>query len=141
MAFSFSGEYPVLGDKTSERSVIEASLPGVQPATASNFSTIFIADRPYTVILAQEIHGTAGTDAGAVTLDITKDTGTGAPTSGSSVLNGATFNLKGTANTLQTILGIPSGIAQLAVGDRLALKLTGTPTSLASVQVEIALRS
>jgi hypothetical protein len=141
MAFSFSNEYPVLSDHVSEREPLPVSLVGATPATAANYTTCFIADRPYVVTGVQEIHATAGTDAGAVTLDITKDTGTGAPASGSSVLVSGTFNLKGTANTLQTILAANSGVAQFAVGDRLALKLTGVPTSLASLQVQISIRS
>lgn len=140
MAFSFSGEYPKLGVKTSERTMIEASLFGATPATAANYSTFFIADRAYQVELIQEVHGTAGSDGGTVSLDVTKDTGTTAPAGGSSV-NSVTFNLKATANTVQSSIAVASGVSQLAVGDRLALKLTGTPTSLANVQVQVSLRS
>lgn len=141
MAFSFVGEYPTLSAHASFRNMIEAALPGTQPATAGNYSTFFIADRNYIVESVSEIHGTAGSDGSAVTLDITKDTGTTAPAGGSSVLSSGTFNLKATANTLQTIAGVATGVGQLAVGDRLALKLTGTPTAVASLMVEVALRS
>jgi len=138
MAFSFSNEYPVLSDHVSEREPLIVYVNGA--ATTTNYSTFFIADRPYVVVSAQEIHAVAST-GGATTLDITKDTGTTAPAGGSSVLNGSTFNLAGTANTLQTINGVATGVAQLAVGDRLALKLTGTPTSMTNVTVAVALRS
>ena len=138
MAFSFSGETPVLGDRVSEREPQVVIVNGA--ATTTNYSTCFIADRPYQVVSVQEIHAVAST-GGATTLDITKDTGTGAPASGSSVLNGSTFNLAATANTLQTINSVNSGVSQLAVGDRLALKLSGTPTSMTNVTVTIALRS
>jgi hypothetical protein len=138
MAFSFSNEYPVLSDHVSEREPLQIQVNGA--ATTTNYSTVFIADRPYQVVSVQEIHAVAST-GGATTLDITKDTGTGAPASGSSVLNGTTFNLAATANTLQTILGVNTGVAQLAVGDRLALKLTGTPTSMTNVTLTIAVRS
>lgn len=138
MAFSFSGENPVLGDKTSERFTVECNINGA--ATTTNYSTFFIADRVYTVVSVSEIHAVASS-GGATTLDITKDTGTGAPASGSSVLTSGTFNLAATANTLQTINAVASGVAQLAVGDRLACKLSGTPTSMTNVQVQIALRS
>lgn len=138
MAFSFSNEYPVLSDHVSEREPQIVIVNGA--ATTTNYSTCFIADRPYQVVSAQETHAVAST-GGATTLDITKDVGTGAPASGSSVLNGTTFNLQSAANTLQTILGVNSGVSQLAVGDRLALKLTGTPTSMTNVTVTIALRS
>jgi hypothetical protein len=138
MAFSFSNEYPVLSSHVSEIEPIVTPINGA--ATTTNYSTFFVADRPYQVISVQEIHAVAGT-GGACTLDITKDTGTTAPAGGSSVLNGSTFNLQGTANTLQTILGVATGVAQLAVGDRLAFKLTGTPTSMTNVTVTVQLRS
>lgn len=79
----------------------------------------------------------AGSDAGAVTGDITKDTGTSAPGAGTSVLS-ATFSLKGTANT--TIFPTLSGTAAnllMASGDRLAFKLTGTPTALAGLVITV----
>jgi hypothetical protein len=138
MAFSFSGEYPVLSDHVSEREPIQVVINGA--ATTTNYSTVFIADRPYQVISVQEIHAVAST-GGATTLDVTKDVGTGAPASGSSVLNGTTFNLAATANTLQTILSVNTGVSTLAVGDRLGLKLTGTPTSMTNVTLVIAIRS
>ena len=138
MAFSFSGEIPVLGDRVSEREPQVVIVNGA--ATTTNYSTCFIADRPYQVVSAQETHAVASS-GGATTLDITKDVGTGAPASGSSVLNGSTFNLAATANTVQSINAVNTGVSQLAVGDRLALKLTGTPTSMTNVTVTIALRS
>jgi hypothetical protein len=139
MAFSFRNEYPVLGDNVSEREPEVFTIFGAPPVAGS--TTVFIADRPYIVVSVQEIHPVAST-GGASTLGITKDTGTGAPGSGSSVLAGAaTFNLAGTANTLQTLQGIQSGLAQLAVGDRLALVATGTLTSMTSYTVNISLRS
>jgi hypothetical protein len=138
---NFKGEVLDLGAKTSVHLQIEACLPGAQPATAGNFGTFFIADKDYVFITASEIHGTAGTDGSAVTLDVTNDTGTTAPAGGTSIL-GSTFNLKGTANTLQSIGVVgnfPPGTLILQ-GSRLAMKLTGTPTALANLALEVVLR-
>lgn len=97
----------------------------------------FIADRAYSLVAVREIHSTAGTDAGAVTLDVKKCTGTQAPSAGTTVLT-ATFNLKGTADTVNagTIVA-----TTLAVGDRLAVDITGTTTSVAGVNVSVVLQT
>jgi hypothetical protein len=88
----------------------------------------------------REIHSAAGTDAGAVTIDVFKDTGTGAPGSGASVLS-ATFNAKGTANTVQVgSLAASQAARQLAQGDRLSIKFTGVLTALAGVQLCVTLK-
>ncbi|NBW07805.1 MAG: hypothetical protein EBR82_07240 [Caulobacteraceae bacterium] len=101
--------------------------------------TIWISDGAYEVISATEIHSTAGTDGGAVTLDIDKDTGTQAPTVGASVLS-STFNLKGTANTLQTISASTTPAnAFIAAGDRISINITGVTTSVAGVVVVLNL--
>jgi hypothetical protein len=139
MAFSFSNEYPVLSSHVSEIEPQDFTLIAAPPVAGS--TTFFIADRPYQVVSVAEIHPVAST-GGASTAIVTKDTGTGAPGSGSSVLAGAaTFNLAGTANTLQTINGVATGVSQLAVGDRLALQLTGTLTSMTSISIVVQLRS
>jgi hypothetical protein len=81
------------------------------------------------------VHKTAGSDGSAVTLDLEKLTGTTAPGSGVTML-GATIDLKGTANTAKTAtLATGSNLPNLslAAGNRCALKLAGTPTSLANV--------
>jgi hypothetical protein len=105
---------------------------------------IFIADRPYDVISVRESHAVAGNDAGSVTLDVKKCTGTTAAASGSTVL-GSTFNMKSTANTVVHktrrnggVLTTP--VATLAEGDRLALDITGTTTSYAGGVVIVTLR-
>lgn len=136
----FSGEEPVLGDRAGYVEVFVASLPGATAATAANYGSIFTANRPCQILEVAEIHETAGTDAGAVTLDLTKDTGTNAPGAGSSVFTSGTFNLKGTANTVVVKLADPGGVAVLARGDRLGLKDTGTLTSVAGLQVSVVVR-
>lgn len=119
---------------------------------AAGSQTFFIADRQYIIWGINEIHKTAGNDAGAVTLAIFRDTGTQAPGGGTSVMSG-TFNLKGTANTLQTatLVNTPSaGIGDLPTsgeanfpillntGDRLSAVFTGVLTTLAGVVVTVA---
>ena len=85
----------------------------------------------------KEVHSTAGSDVGAVTLQIEKLTGTTALDSGSTLLSTA-FNLKGTANTVVSYEGTRlTSSRQLVEGDRLALKDAGTLTDLAGVCVTI----
>lgn len=106
--------------------------------------TFFIADRAMTITAIQEVHGTAGNDAGAVTGAVFKDTGTQGIGGGATTMVG-TFNLKGTANTVQsaTLLSVdgggnPNAGIQLAAGDRLSFIFTGTLTTLANVSVTVS---
>lgn len=104
---------------------------------------VFIADRAYRVERVDESHAVAGNDAGAVTLDVKKATGTTAIASGTSVL-GSTFDMKGTANTVvsKTLANagvVSTAVGYLAQGDRLGLDFTGTTTNLSGVCVTIAL--
>lgn len=120
-----------------EGSYITVSLLGATPATAANYSHFFIARRPIEILRVSEVHATKGTDAGAVTLQVELLAGTTAPGSGTSVL-GSGFDLKGTINTVvtkETTSLTPSRIVK--EGNRLALKLTGTPTAVASLVVTI----
>lgn len=103
----------------------------------------FIADRAYRVKAISEVHSVAGNDAGAVNLQVVKDTGTAAPGAGTDLLTdnaNAGFNLKGTANTVQngTLTGTAASLA-LAAGDRLAVDFAGTLTTLAGVVVTVML--
>ncbi len=116
---------------------ITVSLPGTLSATATNYGVFFIASRPIEIMKIKEAHTTAGSDAGAVTLQIEKLTGTTALDSGSTLLTTA-FNLKGTANTVVSYEGTRlTSSRQLVEGDRLALKDAGTLTDLAGVCVTI----
>lgn len=137
----FSGERVVLSDKSSFLSLVTANLNGTAAATAGNYGSIFTADRPYQVVEVHEIHEVAGSDGSAVTLDITKDSGTNAPGAGVSVFASGTFNLKGTANTLQTKSAASGILGCIVRGQRLGLKDAGTPTAVAGVQVTVVLRS
>lgn len=100
---------------------------------------IFVANFPCKVTNVREVHATAGDDGGAVTLDIKKCEGTEAPSAGDTVL-GATVNLKGTANTVQAPAVVATAVATLAVGDRLAIDITGTTTAVAGVAVTVSLQ-
>lgn len=119
---------------------INEVLPGTSAATAGNYGVIFIAPYPCTFIGATEVHAVLGTDGSAVTLQIEKLTGTTASGSGTSLL-ATGFNLKGTINTVQTaqLAAITRPSFNLVKGDRLGLKLTGTPTSVSQVCVIIQL--
>ena len=96
----------------------------------------FVAPQACVVNAISEVHAVAGSDGGAVTAVVTKDTGTQAPGAGTSLHASGSFNLKGTANTVQTaVLSGTLATLTLAAGDRLSVKLTGTPTALAGTVV------
>lgn len=104
----------------------------------------FIADRDLEVVSIQEVHAVAGTDAGAVNVQVTKDTSTNAPGAGTNLLTNSTdagFNMKGTANTVQVgALASLITTLRLASGDRLAVDFAGTLTDLAGVVVTVVLK-
>jgi hypothetical protein len=79
-----------------------------------------------------ESHTVAGTNAGAVTLDIEKLTGTQALDAGVSILS-ATFDLKGTANTVVQKEGYSLSVNR-------QLKDAGTLTDVTGVQVTLYLK-
>lgn len=103
----------------------------------------FIADTPATVVGVRYVHSAAGTDGGAVNVQLVKDTGTAAPGAGTDLLtnnSNAGFNCKGTANTVQEgVLVTTAGVCDLNPGDRLALDFAGTVTTLAGVNVVVSL--
>jgi hypothetical protein len=105
---------------------------------------MFIADRAYDVVAIYEIHAVAGNDAGAVNMQVTKDDSTDAPGAGNNLLTNNTnagFDMKGTANTMQTgTLTATSADLRLAAGDRLSVDFAGTVTTLAGVVVTVVLR-
>jgi hypothetical protein len=116
---------------------ITVHLAGTLAQTAANYGVFFIANRPIEIMKIKEVHTVAGNDAGAVTLQIEKLTGTTALDSGSTILTTA-FNLKSTANTVVSYEG--QGLTtsrQLVENDRLALKDAGTLTNLEGVCVTI----
>lgn len=119
------------------------TIVGADAATAANYGTFFIAPYPLYVQAIREVHETAGSDGSAVTLQVEKLTGTTAKDSGTVLLSTA-FDLKGTANTVQTgtlvtssYPTIQNNTQYLSTGDRLALKDSGTLTALSNVTVTV----
>lgn len=119
----------------------EFRLDGTQPATAGNFGTVFfIANEAYELVSVRERHATAGNDAGAVTGMLKKVPSGTAAGSGTDMLS-AGLSLKTTADTNQSgSLSATAANTRLADGDGLAFVLTGTPTSLAGLCVEVTLK-
>lgn len=117
--------------------VIRFTVPGLLAATATNYSVIDNIPFPIEIIAIYESHTTAGSDAGAVSLNIEKLTGTQALDAGTVLLSTA-FNLKGTANTVNTgALTSTRPDLKLLQGHRLALKDSGTLTDVAGVCITI----
>jgi len=115
------------------------TIYGADAATGANYGVFCIVPIACVVTGFQEVHQTAGNDAGAVTLMLEKLTGTTAPGSGSDVLS-TTLSLKATADTVQDgALTLTLADKTLKVGDRLALEDTGTLTTLANVTVKVEL--
>lgn len=133
---------PVVSDGTNWLEFGQAATNGfvVSSKQPSSFATevFFIAPAACKVTGIKEVHSTAGSDAGAVTAVVTKDTGTNAPGAGTSLHQSGSFNLKGTANTVQSAtLSTTTATLTLAAGDRLAVKLTGTSTAVAGAVVSV----
>lgn len=111
----------------------------VRPANADiATSTMYLNIIPGTVVRAVSMRwSTAATNGGAVTMDVTKDTSTTAPGVGTSVLLAAQ-SVKGTANTtVFPALAASTATLTMAVGDRLAVKTTGTLTALAGLVITV----
>jgi hypothetical protein len=83
-------------------------------------------------------------EGSALTIQLYKDTSTGVPGGGSALLtNNANAGFDGNAspNTVQvgTLTGTTANL-QLAAGDRLAVKCSGTPGTIKGVAIAIALK-
>lgn len=138
--FEYHDHDGINSKKIYQRGYLNISLAGTQSATATNYGVFFIATYPCIVRRISEVHTTAGTDAGAVTLQVERLQGTEALDSGDVLLTTA-FDLKGTANTVQTGTLVRTTALALSVGDRLALKDSGVLTSLAGVCVTVEVES
>jgi len=118
---------------------ITHTIYGLDAATGANYGVFYIVPVVCTVVSIQEVHQTAGNDAGAVTIGIEKLSGTEALGSGDSILE-SELSLKSTANTIQTgVLSSTLPNRSLIAGDRLALEDTGTLTNVANVTVKVEL--
>lgn len=86
-------------------------------------------------------YGTAGTDAGAVTIDVTKDASGTAPGGGTSML-AATVNAKTTPGvTITPALTATVATLQMKASDVISVKFTGTLTALKDVVVVVFFQS
>jgi hypothetical protein len=120
--------------------IIAHSLNGAEPATAANYGVFWNVDKQCELIEIRYSHQTAGTDAGAVTLDIEKLTGTQALDAGV-VMGSATHNLKSTADTVVVVSATTTHANRvLDVGDRVALKDAGTLTDVAGLCVTLVFK-
>jgi hypothetical protein len=89
----------------------------------------FVADRAYQVVSIIVRPLVAGSDGGAVTGQIRK-AGSGVALASGTVVHTSTANLKGTANTNQSLtLSSTASDTLLAAGDALGLDVTGTTTA------------
>jgi hypothetical protein len=116
---------------------ISHTLQGTAPQTAGNYGIIFIARHPIEIMRISEVHTAAGTDAGAVTLDVKKASSGTAIASGTTLL-ASTFSLKSTADTPIVKEGV--GLASdriLKENDRIGLVVSGTLTDLSDVCITI----
>lgn len=118
---------------------VQHTVYGTDAATATNYGVFYIVPAACYITKFQEVHQTAGSDGGAVTVTLEKLTGTTALDSGTDVL-ASVLSLKATANTVQTgTLTSTLGARTLAAGNRLALKDAGVLTAVANVTVLIEL--
>ena len=121
---------------------ITVKLKGTDAATAGNYGKFFInvSNKAFIITGISEVHATAGSDGSAVTLQVERLQGTEALGSGDSLLS-STFNLKGTADTVQDGTLISDGqLLILSKGDRLALVDTGTLTAVNDLVISIILK-
>lgn len=118
---------------------VATRLKNTDAATAANYGVFFIADKTFRVTSVTEIHGTAGTDGGTVSLNIEKLTGTQAPDGGKVILTTA-FSLKTTINTVQYGTLVTNDPIILLRGDRLCLKDAGVLTAVANLTVTVYLQ-
>ena len=82
-------------------------------------STMFIADDAWNITSIEEVHSAAETTATTMNINVMKTTGTNTLAQGINVTT-ATINLKGGANTVQTMT-LNSSYLSLADGDRLGI--------------------
>ncbi len=125
---------------TPVRRTLKFNLATAASLVSQHFVIIPAACR---IVGISEIHATAESTAATMTAYIEKLTGTTAPGSGTTVMSG-TFDMKGTAETLQTATMTTSGTGdsdaadlQLAAGDRLGIKFSVAGTELAGVAITI----
>jgi hypothetical protein len=104
--------------------------------------TIFIFPARLRVVDIREVHGTAGTDGGAVTIALKHQTTTNTPAQGTALITDASsagLNLKGTANTPQIGTLAAAGLLIGLAGDRLSHDIAGVTAVTALVCSTVSL--
>lgn len=125
--------------EVSTEAYLTASLQ--MPLNADVIDQIFfVAPVACELVYLSEVHSTAGSDGGAVTLQVERLQGTEAVGGNGDALLSSTIDLKGTANTVQTGSIVSDGTQELAAGDRLAVNITGTTTAVDGACVTAILR-
>jgi hypothetical protein len=124
----------------SKKMFVLTKVAGTDAAFTAYYGVFFIAPYACNVLSVYLTHGTAGTNAGSVGLNIEKLTPGVALDNGVNLLPTA-YNLKGAANYVTQATMTPIlAYKQLAAGDRLALRDLGTLTSVADVCVIIEIQ-
>lgn len=123
--------------------VLQFGPPGANAALADGY--IFTAlDADYELVAVSEVHGTAGSDGGAVTADVVRVASGGTIAAGTSLL-ASTFSLKSTVDTPVTKNvsngGLPAAQSSrvIARGQSVAINLAGTLTALAGMAITVVL--
>mgnify|MGYP001577782659 FL=1 len=131
---TFSGAFTLTGTAASSGVTCATYLTGTNVDVDRSF---FIATRAFRVVATSAVFGT--TNGAALTLQVTKDTGTNAPGAGTDLLTAA-FDLNLTANTVQVgSLVTTAGFTTLAAGDRLSVDFSTTRTNLVGLTVTACL--
>ena len=116
-------------------SLLQVNFNVIGGANAADYDGGVIMRGAWELVAVTERHQTAGTDAGAVTLQVVKAASGTAKGSGTNMLASG-INLKASANTNQS--GTPHATAanrQVADGDLVGLSTTGTLTAVDGVTV------
>lgn len=125
------------GDLARKQLYVSHTIQGTAAATGTNYGVFWIVPVACVITAFEEVHQTAGSDAGAVTVTLEKLSGTTAPDAGDVVLSTA-LSLKATADTVQAgVLTTTLAYRTLDAGDRLCLKDSGTLTAVANVTVRV----
>lgn len=115
---------------------VTVNLFDTQPQTAANYGIFFTALRPSEILEESVVFGTASTSG---TVQIEKLISTTAKGSGLAT-SVSTFSTAGTANTVVRKKATDLQNRQLDVGDRLAIKSTGTLTNGKDLQITVYLK-
>lgn len=103
---------------------------------ATAYGVFFTAPYKLEITSVTEVHSVAGSDGSAVTVQVEKLADGDAKDAGDDILS-AGFDLKGTADTIQTGTLLDTVAKVLEKGERLGLVTSGTLTAVENVVVKI----